>query len=43
MAIEERIAEILPGIRGRWGTVRFDEPGLARRVDDILAEGFGQQ
>jgi Ribbon-helix-helix protein, copG family len=42
-AIEQRLREVLPRRRGSWGTVTFDEPGLARRVDDVLAEGFGQQ
>lgn len=42
-AIEQRVGEVLPRKRGRWGTIRFDEPGLARRVDEILAEGFGQR
>lgn len=42
-AIERRVGEVLPRRRGRWGTIRFDEPGLARKVDEALAEGFGQQ
>ncbi len=42
-AIEKRVGEVLPSARGRWGTIRFDEAGLARKVDDVLAEGFGQQ
>jgi Ribbon-helix-helix protein, copG family len=42
-AIEQRLREVLPRRGGRWGTVRFDEPGLARKVDDVLADGFGQQ
>jgi metal-responsive CopG/Arc/MetJ family transcriptional regulator len=42
-AIEERVSEVLPRKRGRWGTIQFDEPGLARKVDEILAEGFGQE
>jgi predicted transcriptional regulator len=41
-AIEQRTEEVLPRKRGRWGTVRFDEPGLAHKVDEVLAEGFGQ-
>jgi hypothetical protein len=24
-----------------WGTVDFGDPGLADKVDDVLAEGFG--
>ncbi len=42
-AIEDRVGQVLPRRRGRWGTVTFNEPGLARKVDDVLAEGFGQQ
>jgi Ribbon-helix-helix protein, copG family len=42
-AIEQRVSDVLPRKHGRWGTVRFDEPGLARKVDAILAEGFGQE
>jgi hypothetical protein len=42
-AIERRVGEVLPRKRGRWGTIRFDEPGLARKVDEVLAEGFGQR
>jgi uncharacterized protein (DUF1778 family) len=41
-AIEERAEAILPRRRGQWGTITFDEPGLAHRVDDVLAEGFGE-
>jgi len=41
-AIEQRTEAILPRRRGQWGTVTFDEPGLARKVDDVLAEGFGE-
>jgi predicted transcriptional regulator len=42
-AIEQRVTEVLPRKRGRWGTIRFDEAGLARNVDAVLAEGFGQE
>jgi predicted transcriptional regulator len=41
-AIEQRIDAVLPRKRGRWGTVRFDSPGLAHKVDEVLAEGFGE-
>jgi predicted transcriptional regulator len=41
-AIEQRVSEVLTANRGRWGTARFDEAGLARKVDAVLAEGFGQ-
>lgn len=42
-AIEQRVRDVLPRKRGRWGTIRFDEADLARKVDDVLAEGFGQE
>jgi len=41
-AIEQRISEVLPRKHERWG-IRFDEAGLARKVDAVLAEGFGQE
>ena len=41
-AIEERTEAVLPRRRGRWGTIAFSEPGLARKVDEVLAEGFGE-
>jgi uncharacterized protein (DUF1778 family) len=41
-AIEQRAQEVLPRKRGRWGTISFDTPGLARKVDEVLAEGFGE-
>lgn len=41
-AIEQRTEEVLPRKRGRWGTIRFDEPGLAHKVDEVLAGGFGE-
>jgi predicted transcriptional regulator len=42
MAIEERTEAVLPRRQGRWGTIEFSEPGLARKVDEVLAEGFGE-
>jgi hypothetical protein len=42
-AIEQRVSEVLPCKRGRWGTIRFDCAGLARNVDAVLVEGFGQE
>jgi predicted transcriptional regulator len=42
-AIERRVSEVLPRARGRWGTIQFDERGLAHKVDEVLAEGFGQE
>jgi phage head maturation protease len=41
-AVEHHTQEVLPRRRGRWGTVGFDQPGLAHRVDEVLAEGFGE-
>jgi predicted transcriptional regulator len=41
-AIEQRTDAVLPRNRGRWGTIRFSETGLAHRVDEVLAEGFGE-
>ena len=41
-AIEQRTEAVLPRRPGRWGTVRFDEPGLAHKVDEVLAGGFGE-
>jgi predicted transcriptional regulator len=40
-AIERRTDEVLPRRRGQWGKIRFTEPGLAHKVDEVLAEGFG--
>jgi hypothetical protein len=42
-AIEQGVSEVLTASRVRWGTVRFDEAGLARKVDAVLAEGFGEE
>jgi predicted transcriptional regulator len=41
-AIEQRTEAVLPRSRGQWGTIKFDESGLAHRVDEVLAEGFGE-
>lgn len=41
-SIEQRLSDVLPRKRGRWGTIKFDEAGLARKVDEVLGEGFGQ-
>ena len=42
-AIEHRTDEVLPRRRGRWGTVKFGELGLAQKTDEVLADGFGEQ
>lgn len=41
-AIEQRTDAVLPRNRGRWGTIRFAEAGIAHKVDEVLAEGFGE-
>ena len=42
-ALEQRLADILrPRRSHHWGTVDFGDPELADRVDEILADGFGQ-
>jgi hypothetical protein len=43
-ALEERLAGILPRPRSRMlGTIEFGDPDLPCKVDEILAEGFGEQ
>lgn len=42
-AIEQRTNEVLPLRPGHWGTVKFSQPGLAHRVDEALADGFGER
>lgn len=42
-AIEEWLETLVPRPTPHWGSVEFGDPGLAERVDDVLAEGFGQQ
>jgi hypothetical protein len=43
-ALEERLAAILPRPRSRMlGTIEFGDPDLPYKVDEILAEGFGEQ
>lgn len=42
VAVEQHTDAVLPRKRGRWGTVNFDEPGLAHKVDEALASGFGE-
>ena len=41
-AIEQHTEEILSRRQGQWGTVTFSEPGLAHKVDEALADGFGE-
>jgi hypothetical protein len=42
-AIEGWLESLLPRPVPHWGTVEFDEPDLYLKVDEVLAEGFGQQ
>jgi hypothetical protein len=42
-ALEQWLAGLLrPQHSPNWGTVAFGDPHLADKVDDILADGFGQ-
>lgn len=42
-ALEQWLAGMLrPRSSPHWGTVDFGDPHLADKVDEILAEGFGQ-
>jgi hypothetical protein len=42
-AIEEWLETLVPRPTPHWGAIEFGDPRLAERVDDLLAEGFGQQ
>jgi len=42
-ALEQWLAGLMrPRASPHWGTIGFADPRLADRVDEILAEGFGQ-
>jgi hypothetical protein len=41
-ALEGWLEALLPEATPHWGTIVFGDPGLPARVDDLLAEGFGQ-
>jgi hypothetical protein len=42
-ALEEWLANVVSRrVSAHWGTMNFGDPDLARKVDEILAEGFGQ-
>jgi hypothetical protein len=41
-ALEEWLASLLPRPTPNWGTVVFDDPDLPYKVDEALAEGFGE-
>ena len=42
-AIEGWLESLLPQPVPHWGTIEFDDPDLHLKVDEALAEGFGQQ
>jgi hypothetical protein len=42
-AIEVWLEGLLPRPAAHWGTIEFGDPDLPYKVDEILAEGFGQQ
>jgi hypothetical protein len=42
-AIEGWLESLLPRPVPHWGTIEFDDPDLPFKVDEVLAEGFGQQ
>jgi hypothetical protein len=42
-AIEGWLESLLPRPVPHWGTIDFGDPDLASKVDEVLAEGFGQQ
>jgi Ribbon-helix-helix protein, copG family len=41
-ALEQWLEGLLPRSAPHWGTITFDDPDLPRKVDETLAEGFGQ-
>jgi hypothetical protein len=42
-ALEQWLAGMIrPRHSPHWGTVGFADPDLADKVDDVLADGFGQ-
>ncbi len=43
-ALEQWLAQLLPRPRSQLlGSIRFGDPDLPGKVDEILAEGFGQE
>lgn len=43
-ALEQWLAQLLPRPRSELlGSIRFGDPDLPSKVDEILAEGFGQE
>src|ERR1700680_4459915 len=41
-ALEGWLESLLPRPTPHWGTIDFGDPDLAYKVDEVLAEGFGQ-
>jgi Ribbon-helix-helix protein, copG family len=42
-ALEQWLTGLMrPRTSPHWGTIGFDDPRLADRVDEVLADGFGQ-
>ena len=42
-ALEQWLEGLTPKPTPHWGTINFGDPDLPYKVDEILAEGFGQQ
>lgn len=42
-ALEGWLDSLLPRPAPHWGTMDFGDPNLAVNVDDVLAEGFGEE
>jgi hypothetical protein len=42
-ALEEWLESLLPQREPHWGTMDFGDPELAFKVDEVLADGFGEQ
>jgi hypothetical protein len=42
-ALEEWLAGMLSHPTPHWGMIDFGDPDLPYKVDEILAEGFGEQ
>jgi Ribbon-helix-helix protein, copG family len=41
-ALERWLESLLPRPTPHWGTIDFGDPDLAYKVDEVLAEGFGE-
>jgi ribbon-helix-helix CopG family protein len=42
-ALEQWLESLLPRPAPHWGTIKFDDPDVALKVDEYLAQGFGEQ